>query len=99
MINWINSIKMNDTMPGSFVEISMNPFSDIGKLLLYSVFIWNFIGSLRFHGEAFDTGGRFGGFISNGVGLVFLIIFPFYYLYNYIIYGTYLIKEFEDDSL
>ena len=79
ILNWINLAKRVTPVP---VAISLNPFTDLINLLLWSLLIWNFIGSLRFFEDAFAAGGRFGGFISRGVALVFLIIFPFYYFYN-----------------
>ena len=73
-IKWTNSI-------GSvtIVSVSLNPFKDIGNWLLWSMLAWNFIGSLRFYDDAYNTGGSFW---AKGVVIVFTIIFPFYYLYN-----------------
>ena len=78
-VNWIDSAKNVTPVP---VAMSLNPFTDVVNLLLWSLLVWNFIGSLRFIEDAFITGGRFAGFISKGVAIVFLIIFPFYYFHN-----------------
>ena len=73
VIKWINSI-------GSTTSVSMflNPFTD-SNLLLWSLIVWNTIGSLRFYSNTYDIGASF---IARCVGMLFMIIFPFYYLYN-----------------
>ena len=85
LMNWRESVRLSEIgfiVPLSIQHVSLNPFKDVGDLLLWSLCIWNLIGSLRFHDDAFDEGGRLGGFIARGVSLLFMLIFPFYYLYN-----------------
>jgi len=73
VIKWINSIGSTTS-----VSMSLNPFTD-SNLLLWSLIVWNTIGSLRFYSNTYDIGASF---IARCVGMLFMIIFPFYYLYN-----------------
>jgi len=61
--------------------IPLNPFANINHLLLWSLFIWNFLGSIRFYEDIRKTG-RF--FFSRFIVLVLLIGFPFLYFYNFL---------------
>ena len=85
LMKWRESVRLSEIgfiVPLSMQHVSLNPFKDVGDLLLLSLCVWNCIGSLRFYDDAFDEGGRLGGFIARGVSLLFMLIFPFYYLYN-----------------
>ena len=62
-----------------FFIVSFNPFNNMGRWALISLFCWNLIGSIRFHDDTFDEG----GFIaSRMVVFICLFAFPFIYLYN-----------------
>jgi hypothetical protein len=53
-----------------------NPFTNVGKWLLCSIFLWNLVGSIRFHNDIDNF------FIARGIGLILVFTFPLFYLYN-----------------
>ena len=63
-------------------SITMNPLSNIWNWMIWSLFAWNAMGSIRFHDDAFDSSSEFGWLYGRITALVFLFIFPFYYLHN-----------------
>ena len=60
-------------------SLSLNPFSHVRDWLIWSLFAWNFIGSIRFHDDAF-TGA---GICASRLVVFFCsFFFPLIYLYN-----------------
>ena len=56
-----------------------NQFVNLKEWIIITFFIWNIIGSIRFHDDAFDNSGAF---VARGVYLILFFCFPIFYIYN-----------------
>lgn len=75
-INWSEAIGRKTPVS---VASSLNPFLDVGNWLLCSLFVWNFLGSVRIFNDNIKTKGYI---IANMMSLPYLLFFPLFYIYN-----------------
>jgi hypothetical protein len=71
------------------IIISLSPLLDAGKWLLFSMLVWNIIGSIRLCSDFYDKLGSGSGteglsrfYMNRFFGIFIMLFFPFYYLYN-----------------
>jgi len=83
IINCIGAYQKAMLLPSqSPVAVSLNPFDNVAMWLGLSLFVWNFLGSIRYANEAYDEGDRERGFIFRIVTVIYLFAFPFVYFHN-----------------
>ena len=78
---WVRNLTNPMIQAGLLSPVQLNPFSDMRHWLLWSLFVWNIIGSIRFHDDIFKEGG---GVIARTVAFFCLLTFPVIYLHNLI---------------
>jgi hypothetical protein len=79
LINWNINFSSPLISANLGANMSLNPFTDVWVWLLWSLFAWNVIGSIRFSNDASD---RSGFLASRLTFFLCMLFFPLIYLHN-----------------